>query len=136
MYKKQPLPHREPTQAMKSLASTTIFYKQFRLQPKQIYKKKLSALARTAHHYQRQSCSLSSKLTKTSIKGRIPNCPMLLTHKSPFPPQEGFLNRGRKHLMHSKQSKEQLPHFPCFFAMEKKMVNGLLMCLAQITSIC
>ena len=43
---------------------------------------------------------------------------------------------SQKHPKHSKQSKAQLPHIPCLFAMEKKMINGLLICLAKITSIC
>ena len=135
--KKQPLHQREATQSMKSISVEGQSFINNLDFDQSKYTKNAFSFCKDSTPSSKAIMFLTFQNDQNKHKGpAFQTALCFLPTKSPFPPQEGFLNRARKHSIHSKQSKEQFSHFPCLFAMEKKMVNGLQMHSAQLTFIC
>ena len=132
IYKKQPLPHEEPTQSIKSIKVKWPYFINNLVSNQSKYTKEAFSLWMDSTLSSKAILFLVFHIDQNKHKG-----PTFQTALRFLPTkdliQKGFPNRGRKHPRHSKQRKGQLPHFLCLFAMEKKIVDGLLKRLAKIT---
>ena len=114
----------------------TIFYVQFSLRPKWVKKRSFQHLDGQHIIFKGDSIPYFPNCPKNAKMTRSSNCLTFFSHKESIPTQEGFPNRRRKHPRHSKKSEEHLPQCPWLFTMEKEVVNGFLIRLTKITSIC